>query len=519
MIGVPIEGGGPLVQLPEVDRASFNLLWILMAGFLVMLLQAGFALVAAGLCRAKNAAHVALQNLLSYALTLLGFWACGFALMCGGVGRSAAPALWPGPLEGGVRSLNVEHGLSWAGHLWGLFGGKGFCLDPAVFDSGILGLFLIQAVFATTAAAIPAGVLAERWRLKNLLLYGVWAGALPYALYGNWVWGGGWLAGLGATLGLGHGQVDFAGSSVVHLCGATIAWAGVTVLGPRLGKYAASGKPRPIQGHNLIYVVLGTFLLGFGWFGLNSGAAVIGLEAGLAAVAVNTILASAAATISGCLVMLWGFGKPDPSILSNAFLGGLVAIAASGPFVSPPAAVLIGAGAGALVVWAVFFFEAKLRIDDPVGALSVHGVNGLWGMLSVGLFANGSAGAGWNGVHRLTHEGVLQLVVNDGTRQTWDKLQALRAAGWVDQGVTGALGKLFGAPANDPSQLLAQLIGVAVCLVGVGAFAWAWFRLANRLIPMRSARDDEIAGLDGAELGVACYPDYQVTDKSSPRPF
>ncbi len=473
------EGGDQSANRGPTDAAP-DWVPVAAAAFLAMFLQAGFALVATGLCRAKNAAHMVTMSLLSYALAGLGFWVGGFRILCG--------------------------------H-------EGLFFGPPGNNARLAALFLLQAVFAATVAAIPVGAMAERWRLKNFLLYGVWAGLLPYAIVGRWVWGGGWLASLGRNFGLGHGQVDFAGSLVLHLCGGMIALAGIAVIGPRLGKYGPPGRARPIQGHNLVYVVLGTFILAFGWFGLNAGMSLASEDGRIAVVAVNTFLASAAATVAGCLVMYWILGKPDPSLLCNSLLAGLVAIAGPCAFVSAAAAVVIGAVAGVLAVWAVFFFENTARLDDPVGALSVHAVNGAWGVLSLGLFANGSFGAGWNGVHRLLKAGVAQTITSDGTSETAARLRDLLAAGWTDQGVTGAVGTWFGAPANDGSQLAAQCVGLLACVLFVGCFAWIWFRLSNLLVPMRVAREDELAGLDRAEVGVECYPDYHLTDKSSPRIF
>jgi ammonium transporter, Amt family len=313
--------------------------------------------------------------------------------------------------------------------------------------------------------------------------------------------------------------VDFAGSSVVHMCGGMIALAGAAVLGPRLGKYSRDGRPRPMPGHNIVYVVLGTFILTFGWFGFNCGSSLTGVDNHIAIIAVNTMLASAAGGFAAYLTMMFKFGKPDPSILCNGVLGGLVAITAPCAFVSSLGAVIIGAVAGIIVVFSVLFVEGKLKLDDPVGAISVHGINGAWGALSVGLLANGTYGAGWGGVHRLVKDGVVKVVLNDGARSVAD-YNALTGAGWSDMGVTGAFGKLF---SNDPNlvndwrQFGAQCIGILTCFVFVGIFAYAWFKFSNLIIPIRSKREHEIAGLDLPELGAECYPDYQLNDKSSIR--
>ena len=498
------------------NRIAINLVWTLFAGFLVMFMQAGFALVETGMCRAKNAAHSMSMNLLIYPLGMLGFWICGFAIMFGGYASAPVAIDWQPALGHGLALLNSEHGLTWGGRFFGLWGGKGFFLNPSVFDPAIFCFFLFQMVFMDTAATIPTGAMAERWRFKNFMFYGFWIGMLPYALFGNWVWGGGWLAQLGRSFGLGHGHVDFAGSSVVHLCGGMIALAGAYVLGPRYGKYAPDGSPRPIPGHNVIYVILGTFILAFGWFGFNAGSTLSGTNHHIAIIAVNTMLASASAAFASSLVLYWKIGKPEPSLLCNGILAGLVAITAPCAFVTPTAAVLIGAVAGTIVIFSVLLFDTRFRIDDPAGAISVHGINGAWGALCVGLFANGSYGAGWNGVHKLFKDGVVQVLYNDGAAATIAHYKALLAAGWHDEGVTGAFGTLFGAHFNDWSQLGAQVIGTLTCIVFVGTFALLWFKLAARFTPMRTNVEDELQGLDIPEMGAEAYPDYQLTDKSSP---
>jgi Amt family ammonium transporter len=299
-----------------------------------------------------------------------------------------------------------------------------------------------------------------------------------------------------------------------------IALAGVMVLGPRLGKYTRDGRPRPMPGHNLAFVILGTFILAFGWFGMNAGSTLAGADGRIAIIAVNTVLSSAAASLAAYLVMMFKFGKPDPSMLCNGLLAGLVAIAAPCAFVSAMGAVLIGAAAGVIVVFSVLFIEGRLKIDDPVGAISIHGVTGAWGVLSVGLLANGSYGAGWGGVHKLVKAGVVKVVLNDGSASHVADYNQLTAAGWSDMGVTGVFGRLFSSDPNvvgDWSQFGAQLVGALTCFLFVGAFAYVWFKVSNLIIPIRSMREHEIGGLDLPEMGAECYPDYQLVDKSSQR--
>lgn len=518
----PVPADTNKVTLDEVikndahNKISINIVWTLVTGFLVMFMQAGFALVEAGLCRAKNAAHVMSMNFMIYGLGMLGFWICGFAIMFGGYWNGPVCIGWQPTLGQGLSLLNKEYTVHLFGHDMGLFGYTGFFLSPKVFDTAVFCLFLFQMVFMDTTATIPTGSMAERWSFKNFFIYGFWVGMFPYALFGNWVWGGGWLAQLGVNFGLGHGHVDFAGSSVVHMTGGIIAWVGAAIIGPRLGKFGPDGKPRPIPAHDIPMVMLGTFILAFGWFGFNPGSTLAGTDHRIAIVAVNTMLASASGAVVAALVMWTLFGKPDPSMLCNGMLAGLVAITAPCAFVSSAGAVIIGAVAGALVIWSVFFVERTLKIDDPVGAISVHGVNGAWGVLSLGMMANGSYGAGWNGVHTLFKDGAIKTIINDAAPATIKSYNDLIAAGWADQGVTGCFGKLYGAAYNDWGQLAAQTTGTLTNIFFVGAFAYIWFKFSNILTPLRSKKEEEIAGLDIPEMGAEAYPDFQLTDKTSP---
>lgn len=509
-----------LVKSVAHNKVSINIIWTLITGFLVMFMQAGFALVETGLCRAKNAAHVMATNFMIYGLGMLGFWICGFAFMFGNYANGPVNIGWQPPLGQGMMLLNHGYTLMIAGHPFGLIGLKGFFLDPSVFDTAIFCLFLFEMVFMDTTATIPTGTMAERWNFKHFIVYGFWVGMFPYAIYGNWVWGGGWLAQMGQNFGLGHGAVDFAGSGVVHLCGGVIALAGGICIGPRLGKYDSNGKPRPIPGHDVPMVMLGTFILALGWFGFNPGSTLAGTDHRIVIVAVNTMLAGAAASVGTLLTMYLVAGKPDPTMLCNGLLAGLVAITAPCAFVNSLGAVILGFIAGVLVVFSVFFWE-KRGVDDCVGALSVHGVCGLWGVISVGIFANGSYGAGWGGVHKLFKDGAWTIINNDGAKATIDKYTAMIAAtgpnsGWTDVGVTGVLGKMFGAPAGDVSQLWMQCIDGATCIIFVFITSMIFFKVSNLFVRMRSSREDEIAGLDVPEMGVEAYPDFQLTDKTSP---
>jgi len=438
-------------------RISLNIVWVLLTGFLVMFMQAGFAMVEAGFTRAKNVAHTMGMNLLVYPIGMLGFWICGFALMFGGVGSVSS--------LGGTPGLTSEITISLFGKTFGLFGASGFFLNNSVYDVGIYTLFLFQMVFMDTTATIPTGAMAERWKFISFIIYGFFISMFVYPIFGNWVWGGGWLAALGANFGLGHGHVDFAGSSVVHMVGGVAALAGAIVLGPRIGKYNKDGSSNAIPGHNIPMAIIGTFILAFGWFGFNPGSTLAGNDLRIAVVATNTMLASASGALVATIFMWFRFGKPDPSMMANGMLAGLVAITAPCAFVNAPIAVLIGAVAGILVVSAVFFIDHKLHIDDPVGAVAVHGVNGCWGVLALGLFADGSYGDGWNGV-----------------------------AGTVR-------GLFYG----DPGQFFAQLIGVAACISFVFVTMYLFFKISNKIVRMRPPVRDEIDGLDLPEMGIKGY--------------
>jgi Amt family ammonium transporter len=463
---------------------SINFVWTLIAGFLVMFMQAGFALVETGLIRAKNASHTFTMNFMVYALGMFGFFVCGFALMCGGMNGTAIGG--PATL-GGIPTLNhmFTIGSSINGdHGWGLFGTTGFFLSGGAYDSAAIVLFLFMMVFMDTTATIVTGACAERWSLKSFFIYSIIIGGFIYPMFGNWVWGGGWLAQLGYRLGLGHGAVDYAGSGVVHLQGGSLALITAILIGPRIGKFDANGKPRPILGHDIPMVQLGTFILAFGWFGFNAGSSLAGADGRIGIVAANTMIAGMSATLSGVVYMWIKYGKPDPSMMCNSMLAGLVAITSPCAFVTPMGAFFIGLVAGVLVVVSVFFWE-KRGIDDPVGAISVHGVNGLWGVIAVGIFADGTYGAGWNGVGATEYLGT---------------------TGAALKGVTGLL---YG----DNKQIIAQLIEAAVAItwnVVVGGF---FFWLIGKLVGNRVSAEVENEGLDVAETGVPAYPDFVLATK------
>ncbi|HEY2747335.1 MAG TPA: hypothetical protein VGL86_22085, partial [Polyangia bacterium] len=310
-------------------------------------------------------------------------------------------------------------------------------------------------------------------------LFSICVGAFIYPIFGSWVWGGGWLAQLGYRVGLGHGAVDYAGSGVVHLQGGALAFITAYLIGPRIGKYDKDGKPKPILAHHVPMVQFGTFILAFGWFGFNAGSSLAGGDGRIGIIATNTMIAGMSATLASVAYMWLRYGKPDPTMMCNGCLAGLVAITSPCAFVSPVGAFIIGLVAGVLVVVSVFFWD-RMKIDDPVGAISVHGVNGVWGLIAVGLFSDGSYGQGWNVVGATSYLGT---------------------SGAALKGVTG----LF---YGDGKQLIAQVIEAAVAIgwnVIVGGIAFA---VIGKLVGNRVSPEVELAGLDVPEMGVPGYPEF-----------
>ena len=290
--------------------------------------------------------------------------------------------------------------------------------------------------------------------------------------------GGGWLSTLGKQFGLGHGYIDFAGSSVVHMTGGVTALAGALVLGPRLGKFNRDGTPNAIPGHSIPMALTGVFILAFGWFGFNAGSTLAGTDLRIGVVATNTMLASAAGAIAAMLYMWLRFGKPDPSMAGNGMLAGLVAITAPCAFVNSIAAFIIGAVGGLVVCLSVFFVERRLKVDDPVGAISVHGTAGAWGVVSLGLFADGTYGDAFNGV--------------PGTVR----------------------GLLYG----DAGQFVVQLIGPLANFAFIFGASWAFFKLCDLAMGLRVAPEVEIEGLDIPEMGALAYPEFSLIPAHSGGP-
>ncbi len=412
-----------------------DLQWTLLAGFLVFFMQVGFAMLETGMVRAKNVTHTMAMNVVVFCAGALGFWLCGYALQSG----------------------------DW----------QYVCLSGRDVTPAVLALFLFHLMYMDTAATIPTGAMAERWRFLPFVLFGLFMSAFLYPVYANWVWYGGWLSRLGVTCGLGHGHVDFAGSSVVHMTGGAAALAGAWLIGPRLGKFRADGRANPLPAHNVPMYMTGALVLTFGWFGFNTGAALRDGDPIVARVAVNTILACAAGAFASMTYTWTLYKKPDASFLCNGALAGLVAVTAGCAYVAPAAAVLIGAVSGVLVIGSCLFVERRLKIDDPVGAISVHGVSGAWGVLALGLLANNTHGDGLNGV----------------------------------------AGNVAGLFKGDVGQLAAEAIGLAASLLWVLPVTLVFLLVVRRFFGLRVIPLVEMQGLDVPELGTL---GYLIEDAQSP---
>ena len=401
----------------KLDQSA-NIIWMFGA-FLVFFMQAGFAFLGAGLIRAKNTTNYMTKSFMDFAIASLSFWAFGFALMWG---TSAA----------------------------GIAGNTNYFLTDAA-DGQTYVEFVFQMVFAGTAATIVAGAVAERTKTQAYLAYSFIIGAIIYPLYGHWVWGGGWLGAMD-KIDL-PAAADYAGSGVVHAVGGFVALAGAVVVGPRIGKFNADGSANVISGHNVGYVVIGTFILFFGWFGfnINTGDS-IGLNA------INTLMAGATGSIVALYIRLVQTGKTDILIACNGALAGLVGITAGAAFVEPWSAVAIGAIAAPIMMASLLLIERVLKIDDPVGAISVHGVTGLWGLLAVGIFANGN-------------NGVEGLVVGEG------------------------------------KQIISQLISMGVVLAWGLVTGFALFMLLKVTMGVRATEAEELEGLDISEHRLPAYAD------------
>ncbi|MFH1137307.1 MAG: ammonium transporter [Pseudomonadota bacterium] len=404
----------------ELVQSHADYVWTLVCAALVFFMQAGFAMVETGFTRAKNAVNILMKNLMDFSLGTLAYWAIGFGLMFG-----------------------VSAG--------GFIGTTDFFLSGWTpgGDPWVLAFWMFQVVFAATAATIVSGAMAERTKFSAYLVYSVVVSAVIYPIFGGWAWGGlfhggGWLESLGF--------IDFAGSTVVHSMGGWMGLAGALVLGPRIGKFGSDGKVKPILGHNLPLAALGVFILWLGWFGFNPGSTTAANK-DISWIFVNTNMAAAAGGVMALIVSWWKFGKPDISMSLNGVLAGLVAITAPCYTVTPASSVIIGLIAGALVVFSVLFFD-KIKIDDPVGAVSVHGVCGAWGTLSAGIFS-----------------------------------------------MEGFSAKVLGV----------QALGVGVCFIYAFGLGFILFKLIDKFMGLRASAEEEVDGLDFHEHGNTAYPDFQIS--------
>ncbi len=404
---------GDLVNQVGQNKVAINFVWTLVTGFLVMFMQAGFAIVETGLCRAKNANHTMMMNFMVYGVGMLAYWLIGFAIQEGGVGAIAN--------LGGTAPLSSEYAITLFGKSFGLFGQNGlFLVHKGTYDVGVMVLFLFQMVFMDTALTIVTGAAAERWKYAAFVAASFLMGAFTYPIFANWAWGGGWLSALGTNL----------------------------------------------------IVLTGCFILAFGWFGFNPGSTLGASSNGnlrISSIAVNTMLAGMAGSFGAMLYMWLRYGKPDASMSGNGLLAGLVAITAPSGFVNPVGAVIIGLIAGVLVCISVEYIDRVLKVDDPVGAISVHGTNGLWGVLSVGLFADGKSnyGGAWNG---------------------------------VNGSVTGIF---YG---DNGGQLVAQLIGIVTLVGFVFTLSFVFNLLIDWIMGQRVSAKTELQGLDLPEMGALGYP-------------
>ncbi|MFQ5708169.1 MAG: ammonium transporter [bacterium] len=405
---------------------ALDTFWVLMAAFLVFFMQAGFGMVEAGLIRAKNAGNILMKNMMDFCMASLGFFIFGYALMFGG-----------------------NHAL---------FGSKGWFLIDAASPTRLplYAFWMFQAAFCGAAATIVAGGMAERMKFIAYLMYSFVISAVVYPIIGHWIWGGGWLARLNFH--------DFAGSTVVHAVGGFAALVGTLLLKPRTGKFNSDGSPNFIAGHNMPLVSLGVFILWFGWFGFNPGSALGFRDPELVArIAINTNLAAASGAIAAMFTAWSKFGKPDLTLTLNGALAGLVAITAPCAAVSPGNAIYIGALGGILCIYGVKWLD-RLHIDDPVGAVAVHGLSGVWGTLAVGLFGQKLLGAPSNGL--------------------------FYGGGFAQLGIQG--------------------LGVVSVVAFVIASMWLVFKTIDALVGLRVSEVEELRGLDIGEHGMESYSGFQI---------
>ena len=449
---LPVLWGGMAIaqealgEIPAEIQVVLDTIWVIFTATLIFFMNAGFAMVESGFCRAKNTVNILAKNLIVFAISSIAFWAIGFGIMFGdgngflGLSGFFLSGADNSPLTNELYS-GVFSALSWAG-------------------VPLYAKFFFQLAFAGTAATIVSGAVAERIKFPAFILFSLFLVAVPYSLVGHWIWGGGWLQSLGFY--------DFAGSTVIHMVGGWAALTGAFLLGPRLEKYNG-GRIQAIPGHNMSTATLGALILWLGWFGFNPGSTMAAAPDAISHIIVTTNMSAAAGGIAATITAWIRFSKPDLSMIINGILAGLVAVTAGCAFVNIPSALVIGAIAGTLVVNAVVFFETN-RLDDPVGAVSVHLVSGLWGTLAVGLFSVGDGVYDW-----------------------------YTAASGPSQGL------FFG---GGIEQLLIQLLGTfAVSLFVLLLSAGIWLAL-TATVGLRVSEAEELEGLDLGEHGMEAYNDF-----------
>ncbi len=418
-------------------QTALTVVWLVICGGIVFLMHAGFSLVEIGLTRVKNTANILMKNFMTVCLGIVVYWIIGWALM---------------------------YGADYAG----IIGSDQFFMSGA--DNAVWTSWWFQMVFAATGATIVSGAMAERTSFKAYLVYTVLMVGLIYPVFGHWVWSGAGILTTGPIVdAIGVGFHDFAGSAVVHMIGGFSALVGVMLVGPRIGKFR-NGKPVVIPGHSLPLAFLGTLILAFGWVGFNGGSTLNGNDPYIGLVIANTFLAAGAATIMVLLITWMKTGKPDPSLTANGMLAGLVAITAPCGSVESWAAVVIGLIAGIVVYLGVMFNENKLKLDDPVGAIALHGYCGAWGVISVGIFAVGQG----NGI--------------------------LADAAYTAAGA----GLLYGGT----QQFMIQVVGLIMAIIWAFGISFIIFKILDVIVGLRVPEEDEIAGLDIREHGMSAYPEF-----------
>jgi ammonium transporter, Amt family len=468
----PVVAAPPVAVTAPPIVASWNVQASILAAMMALASIAGFLLYQCGLTRAKNTAHTSTLLLVGVLFGLTGYWIGGFAVQTGGIGDAHA-ALAQSLLPAEKSTLDHELGFTASGHHWGLMGSSGFFLatdTPA--PDGIAALFLVQAAFLAIAVAAALGAALERGRLLSMACCAYLIGVIVYPLLANWIWGGGWLAELGREFGLGHGVVDLGGAGVVHETAGTMALVIAMCLGPRHGRFRRNTLAE-IPGHNIPFFVLGSIVLLISWTAANAFAGGIaasdpaspGPISNLNMAAVNTLLAATGGLVVSFIQAARQRQRPEPARLCRGLLGGAVASCGCAGLIDPWAAFLIGGVAALLVQAAMTYLEHK-RIDDPVGAVAVHGASGAWGILAVGLFANGSAGYGLNGV------------------------------------ASPVRGLFFGGAWH---QLAAQVIGCVTGFVVVYILGYACVTLVQKILGIRVSLASEAHGLDLPEVGALGY--------------